>query len=64
MSATVLYRIAAVLLVLFAAGHTLGFLRFCAGLSIAYLFLLPAILSAVVVICLAEAAWLLRSGAT
>lgn len=28
MSATVLYRIAAVLLVLFAAGHTAGFLRF------------------------------------
>ncbi len=28
MSATVLYRIAAVVLVLFAAGHTAGFLRF------------------------------------
>lgn len=28
MTATVLYRIAAVLLVLFAAGHTVGFLRF------------------------------------
>ncbi len=28
MSATVLYRIAAVLLVLFAAGHTFGFLKF------------------------------------
>jgi len=141
MNATVLYRIAAVLLVLFAAGHTLGFLKFvpgsaegiavrdamsavqfefkgskysygnfykgfgltitayllfsaflawhlagiaasqpqaigylgwafvlvqiiCVGLSIAYFFLLPAILSAVVVICLAGAAWLVRSGAT
>ena len=28
MSATLLYRIAAVILVLFAAGHTLGFMRF------------------------------------
>jgi hypothetical protein len=28
MNATVLYRIAAVLFILFAAGHTLGFLRF------------------------------------
>ena len=28
MSATLLYRIAAVLLILFAAGHTVGFLRF------------------------------------
>ena len=137
MSATLLYRIAAVLLVLFAVGHTVGFLGFkpasadglavrdamrtvqfefkgasysygnfylgfgltitayllfsaflawhlgsvaatspqsigalawafaalqlaCVGLSIAYFFLLPALLSGLVVVCLGWAAWLLR----
>ncbi len=137
MNATLLYRVAAVLLVLFAGGHTLGFMGFkpptaeglavrdamasvhfkfqgashsygkfytgfgltvtayllfsaflawylgdlaasqpqsigplawafvavqlaCLGLSFAYFFLLPALFSGVVVICLAWAAWLLR----
>ena len=138
MNATLLFRIAAGLLVLFAVGHTLGFLGFkpataeglavrdamnavqfefkgayysygrfytgfgltitayllfsaflawhlgalaasqpqsigalawafvavqlaCLALSVTYFFLLPALLSGVVVICLAWAAWLLRN---
>jgi len=140
-SATLLYRIAAVLLVLFAVGHTVGFLGFkpasadglavrdamrtvqfefkgasysygnfylgfgltitayllfsaflawhlgsvaatspqsigalawafaalqlaCVGLSIAYFFLLPALFSGFVVVCLGWAAWLLRDAGT
>jgi hypothetical protein len=140
MSATLLYRIAAVLLILFAAGHTFGFLAFrppsqeglavrdamnnvafqfkgssytygnfykgfgltvtvyllfscflawhlgnvassqpqsigllgwifaatqltCLILSVMYFFLLPALLSGVVVLCLAWAAWLAQQAA-
>lgn len=138
MTATLLYRIAAVVLLLFAAGHTAGFLTFrpstaegmaaynamhsvrievggaertyeglyrgfgltvtaymllsaflawhlgavaakeprsivvlawvfaaaqaaCLGLSVIYFFLVPAVFSAAVVICLVWAAWLLRN---
>jgi hypothetical protein len=69
MKASVLDRIAAVLLLLFAAGHTLGFsqsdpscgvaLAFAAiaVLSWRYLFVIPIAFSIAVTACLTAAAW-------
>ncbi len=52
MSATLLYRIAAVVLLLFAAGPVSSVLCF---------FLVPVVFSGAVVVCVVWAAWLLRN---
>lgn len=52
MKASLFYRIAAVLLQLFAVGHALGFRQ-----SDPYLFMLPIVLSSSITVSLTAAAW-------
>lgn len=60
MKASMFYRIAAVVLLLFAVGHTLGFRQSdpITVVSCRYLFVIPIVFSILITSCLTAAAWL------